>query len=272
MAKIKKEKLTQEEITKMSLERELSDIRNQYIPEPSMVFKIGERVQRGAIEKSIVLDILDNGKIYLLEESGVKKVYHELTPYNNKHYASWLDIETYRTKEENDKLQIFTDEDDIRLSFSQRDISGLFSIAYHFGLDFNPSYQRDFCWTIDDKIKLIDSIFNRIDIGKFVFIQKAYSFKKPLYEVLDGKQRMRALMDFYENRFSYKGIYYKDLCRKDNYAFDSYPVSVCIVDDHHMTEEYKLKYFLKLNVGGVPQSLEHLAKVEKMYLEMKKKV
>jgi hypothetical protein len=29
MAKIKKEKLTQEEITKMSLEKELSDIKNQ---------------------------------------------------------------------------------------------------------------------------------------------------------------------------------------------------------------------------------------------------
>ncbi len=99
MAKIKKEKLTQEEITKMSLERELSDIRNQYIPDPSMLFKIGERVQRGAIEKSIIVDILDNGKIYLLEESGVNKVYHELIPYNDKHYVSWLDIETYRTKE-----------------------------------------------------------------------------------------------------------------------------------------------------------------------------
>ena len=63
-------------------------------------------------------------------------------------------------------------------------------------------------WDIEDKVKLIDSIFNNIDVGKFAFIKVPYKDNSPSYECLDGKQRVTALIEFYEGRFEYKGLKY----------------------------------------------------------------
>ena len=264
----KKEKLTSEQQEAASLANRLKDLQESYIPEPTVIFKVGDRVQYGHIDKSIIKEIVDGGKIYLLAEEGEHNHYGKMIPFTWQIYVSWLNLTTYRTNEENAKIIKFTEDEDIQLNYSQRDVAGLFNIAYHAGLDFSPPYQRDFCWTLADKVKLIDSIFKHIDIGKFAFIQRDYGFNGPLYEILDGKQRMRALMDFYENQFAYKGIYYKDLCNRDEHTFTDCPVSVGIAGDYKMTEEFKLKYFLKLNVSGVPQSEEHLAKVQKMLNEI----
>jgi uncharacterized protein with ParB-like and HNH nuclease domain len=35
----------------------------------------------------------------------------------------------------------------------------------------NPEYQRGFVWKEEHKLKLIDSIFNGIEIGKMVFVR-----------------------------------------------------------------------------------------------------
>jgi uncharacterized protein with ParB-like and HNH nuclease domain len=72
-------------------------------------------------------------------------------------------------------------------------------------------------WELEDKVALIDSIFNNVDIGKFAFIHLNYG-EKYTYEILDGKQRMRAILDYYENRFQYKGKYFNELsCREQNH-------------------------------------------------------
>ena len=70
-------------------------------------------------------------------------------------------------------------------------------MAYHRGLIDNPDYQRGYVWTLEDKQKLIQSIFNRADIGKFVFIEDE-NYREYRLEVIDGKQRLRAILDYYE--------------------------------------------------------------------------
>ena len=50
---------------------------------------------------------------------------------------------------------------------------------------------------------LLDSIFKNIDIGKFVLIHLSDSewVERGFgYEILDGKQRLSALIEFYENK------------------------------------------------------------------------
>ena len=269
---MKKKTIDPEELKKNRLISDLKDLRERYIPEPTILYKIGDRVQRGNIDCSIIEEVLDNGKLYLLNESGNTHYYGKDIPYeNDKTYVSWVELVTYRSSEDNAKTPELFDKEDIRLSFSQRDISSIFCMAYHFGIDFNPPYQRDFCWEREDKVMLIDSVFNNVDIGKFVFIKRDYAFKGPLYEVLDGKQRIKALLDFHEGRFCYKGLRYRDLHYRDMNMFDRYPISVAVVDNNkEVTEEFKYKYFLKLNTTGKPQSEEHLAKVRKMYEESQK--
>jgi uncharacterized protein with ParB-like and HNH nuclease domain len=185
-------------------------------------------------------------------------------------YIDWTNISPYRTIEENNNIHIFSEKDDFRLNFSQRDISGLLSMYYHSGIDLTPAYQRDFCWELADKVKLIDSIFQHVDIGKFAVIHKEFKPDAQSYEILDGKQRIRALLDFYENRFQFNGRFYNDLNYFDMNTFERTSISIAITEERNMPPEFKYKYFLKLNVSGVPQSEEHIAKVQKMYDEIKK--
>ena len=138
---------------------------------------------------------------------------------------------------------------------------------YHcFGINMDPEYQRGYVWTDADKESLLDSVFGNIDIGKFVLVRlegEEYDKKKMSYEILDGKQRLSTLVDFYENRFPYKGCYFNDLSLEDRYCFKNHHISLAEVD----TSDKKtiLRHFLMLNQTGRAMDKEHLAKIEKMY-------
>ena len=62
-------------------------------------------------------------------------------------------------------------------------------------------YQRELCWSLEDKQNLIDAIYNYTDIGKFVVVRNSYEHLKNLikrgytqgiafHELVDGKQRL----------------------------------------------------------------------------------
>jgi uncharacterized protein with ParB-like and HNH nuclease domain len=152
------------------------------------------------------------------------------------------------------------------MNFMQMTISSFFSKCYYFGVNFDPEYQREYVWSQEDKIALIDSIFNNVEIGKFAFIRKGYS-EKYHYEVLDGKQRLRAILDFYEDRFQYEGKYFSDLSQRDQDHFEDYHVSVAEIEN--LTREQILRYFVKLNKHGKVMPKEQIEKVEKMLEEIK---
>ena len=147
---MKKKVKSPEELTQLRLNNELAELRNERfcnIPEPTIQWKVGDRVQRGNIDKSIIEKIIDNGKIYLLNESGNTHNYGKEIPYDNyRTYSAWMDLVNYKTVEENDSVPQLFNQEDIRLNFSQRNMSSIFDMAYHFGIDFNPFYQREFCW------------------------------------------------------------------------------------------------------------------------------
>lgn len=73
----------------------------------------------------------------------------------------------------------------------------------------DPDYQRDYVWADKDKEYLLDSIFSKLDIGKFVLVEqdsKVWFETHNMYEILDGKQRLSTLVAFYENRIPYHGV------------------------------------------------------------------
>ncbi len=258
LADIKKKRLTAE-----AIENELKDIRRCFINEPTINRKVGDRVRRGNIEKSTITEILDSGKIYKLHEVYVENNYGRPFTSERDAYVAWHDVSTYYEKQSN--IPVFHKKDDIQIDYMQTSICHIYSIYYSFGLNLEPDYQRGYVWTPDDKIKLIDSIFNNIDIGKFVFIHlDNYSLPK-LYEILDGKQRVSTIIDFYEGRFKYKGYWYRDMCNHDRYHFDMYHISVG--NAKRMTKKQIYEYFLKLNTTGRPIDPEHINRVKKLYEE-----
>jgi hypothetical protein len=225
------------------------------INEPTIIRKVGDRVQRGNITKSIIKEILADGKIYLLVETCTDHNYGHPVEYSNQDYVLWNQVETYFTKEEIQSMRRLHTPDDVRFTLSNTSVEGVLSM-YYAKTNMNPPYQRGDVWGLSDKVSLIDSIFKNIDIGKLTFIQLEYSAKGPVYEILDGKQRLQTLVDFIEGRFDYMGVKYRDMHPGDRNHFDSFNVSFSSA--RGMTLDQKYKYFLKLNTKGKSQTTGHL--------------
>lgn len=75
-------------------------------------------------------------------------------------------------------------------------------------IDFEPSYQRKGRrWSTSDKQYLVDSILNGFDVPKFyvadfVFGSSKLNENKKSYAVIDGKQRLEAIFDFFDDGFA----------------------------------------------------------------------
>jgi hypothetical protein len=261
-------KLTDEEKTaKLKAEQIERDYKEhikklEFCPEPTYFFNVGDSVTLGSLKDVVITEVLEGGKFYKLRYSVIHNNYGN--PYREdglERYAMWYDVRPLPVATES-----FIRNADISLNFYSTHLRDIFSKAYYFGLDSNPDYQREYVWDEADKVALIDSIFNNIDIGKFCFIHKDYG-EKYLYEVLDGKQRVRAILDFYENRFAYKGKFFNDLCTRDQDWFENFSINVARVE--RASKKDVLKYFLMLNRSGKVMSKEQLEKVEEMYQAMK---
>ncbi len=123
-------------------------------------------------------------------------------------------------------------------------------------IDFDPPYQRESgIWPPKNKSFLIDTILNGYDIPKFYVVdfsmgQSTLNKKNKLYAIIDGKQRMEAIIDFYLDRlkigekssreFVYEknpglelsGLKYSDLLTKHPgiaRAFDDFKIDVISV-------------------------------------------
>ena len=153
--------------------------------------------------------------------------------------------------------------DDVTIWFYNNDIDSLIHKVYHAGVDFNPGYQRDLVWTMEQKLSLIDSIFNNVDIGKFTFINHDYSPSRTFhYEILDGKQRLSTICEFYEDRFAWNGKKFSELCFEDAYQFTRFPIIQGEVGE--ITEQQIYRLFVKMNTSGTPVSQEHMDKIKSL--------
>ena len=226
---------------------------------PSRQFFVGEPVIYGSHENAEIVEMLHDGASYKIRSWGTREVYGTPTPYESTHTVHWYDI--YKIPKSIPDSLIAPHK--YRMSNSSRCISGLISMIHNAGVDMDPEYQREYVWTTSDKVKLIDSIFNHINIGMFVFGQRNMDTVNKLYEIIDGKQRLTALVEFSEDRFKYKGYYFSQLCRCDQHHFDGYTANVGIME--RPTDKEKLAAFLAVNTYGKRISQKHLDKVQVMY-------
>ena len=271
MARTKKIELTEEQIYEQNKLSNIKNLREDFervgqAPNERKVFSIGEQVYitNGGFISAVIIDILEQG-IYEVEV-----VYETNKSYSSekvilirKRIVGWYDI--FKLAKEDCDIEVG---EDLRLSFMQQQVGSLISsYVINFGMDFNPSYQRDLVWDLADEQKLIESVFNRVDIGKFVFIHLGYSTDIG-YEVLDGKQRLSALYRFYTDQFQYKGYYYSELPWKLKHIFEDTAVAVAVTRKENLKEKDILNYFLKLNTSGKPIATEHLEKIERRYSEL----
>ena len=130
----------------------------------------------------------------------------------------------------------------------------------------DPEYQRDFVWTTDQKRLYIKNLFeDKAEITPTI-VEYYDDIHTHVYEVLDGKQRIKALLDFYNNEFDVKGLYYKDLTAEDQYFFTNHRVVYTRVmnraNSKDLKLETKIQLFLEINMLGTRMSDEDLAKAQ----------
>ncbi|PTQ61211.1 uncharacterized protein DUF262 [Sphingomonas aurantiaca] len=97
-------------------------------------------------------------------------------------------------------------------------------------LDLNPPYQRRSVWTSTDRFYFLDTIFNNYPCPA-VYVQKEIGNEGPKYNVVDGKQRISTILNFYHNKFRLpqkfsiprlSGKRFKDLDKSDVIIFYNY--------------------------------------------------
>lgn len=133
-----------------------------------------------------------------------------------------------------------------------------------------PDYQRRITWNVKKRSKLIESLIVNIPIPP-IFLYE-YDYNK--YEVMDGLQRVTAIIDFYDNKYRLSGLEewkeldgkkYKDLPEKVKEGIDRRQIQVVtLLKESAATSEradkIKRLVFERLNTGGVkllPQEIRN---------------
>lgn len=137
-------------------------------------------------------------------------------------------------------------------------------------IDPSPQFQRTLVWTEEKKKSLIDSILRGYDLPKFYLEGKAskngYEFK-----VIDGKQRINAIWEFVDNKFSLSkkceingidlsSLLYRELPADVKENLDNAILTISNI--YESDEESLIELFQRLQ-GGVsltPTELRHATK------------
>lgn len=137
--------------------------------------------------------------------------------------------------------------------------------------DFDPFYQRELVWTMDQKEAFIKALLlDKTDVRP-IFLDNA-KYGSHEYEILDGKQRLNAIISYIKNEFPVDGLYYSDLNRTDTYQLMNTPMIYTLVKYYTdkgqvaLSPEQKVELFLQVNQYGQHVSDEHLAHIKEQYL------
>lgn len=138
-------------------------------------------------------------------------------------------------------------------------------------------YQRDFVWMLEDKQLLIDSIYNRFNIGKIVV--KKNNYRKVIdtynlgdteicfYDIVDGKQRLNAIQEFVNDIITdIFGNYFSDLSDEAQHLFYDYMGLSYYVLPDDSTDKEILREFLCVNFTCKQTSKEHIEFVKSINL------
>lgn len=164
--------------------------------------------------------------------------------------------------------------DDVHIDEITSDVENMlneFSVGTY---DFNPIYQRDLVWSTEKKQEFVKKLL----IGDVylcpTFITAPYKKSKREYEVLDGKQRMMAVIQFVQNQFPVEELYYKDLTMGDISRLMNATFKYKLVKYYdkkkgfsEMSLKQKVELFLQVNEYGQKVSDEHLAKIKEEFIK-----
>lgn len=128
-------------------------------------------------------------------------------------------------------------------------------------LDLSPDYQRAHVWTEEQRVSYVEYVLMGGEVGKRLTLNCPGwmdDWRGP-YELVDGKQRLRAALGFLDGEVMAFGTAHEEF--EDRIILGlSFEWTVCTLE----TRAEILQLYLNINAGGTPHTAEELARVREM--------
>jgi len=130
-----------------------------------------------------------------------------------------------------------------------------------------PDFQRKAVWNSTSKVMLIDTILKKYPLPK-VFIQNTNEDGRTIRKIIDGQQRITAILEFINNKFildkpytgSYEGKTFAELPQNERENILQYTID-CNEAYGYTDEQYR-EIYTRLNKYTVPLNSQELRKAE----------
>ncbi|MET3291821.1 UNVERIFIED_CONTAM: hypothetical protein ABID98_004391 [Brevibacillus sp. OAP136] len=130
-------------------------------------------------------------------------------------------------------------------------------------IDISPKYQRRFRWDEERQSKLIESFLMNVPVPPVFLNEDSYG----QYSVIDGKQRLTAITDFFKGKLTLKGLKvfsdingltFEELPKKLQTVMKTRPTIRAIIILRQSDEDVKFEVFQRLNTGGVSLNAQEI--------------
>lgn len=191
---------------------------------PAYRFGIDESVSLPRNQHGFVRDVLDGGKIYVVQmfESTEYRCYAWL---DMRPEYGYKDIGSIYGKPNPNKL--------LGLSDYNHTVRFLLGFLYFYDVDMTPGYQSRHAWNEARKVAYLADIFAGKNAGEIVFQEIPTSDPKPKYQLIKGEQGAITLREFYENRLLYKNACYNDIRAEDISQFNYTMLRMIVYNQKH---------------------------------------
>jgi Protein of unknown function DUF262 len=168
-----------------------------------------------------------------------------------------------------DDLQFLARERTVKTTSVDYDLETLVRKIDRKSIKLDPEYQRNHKWDITTSSKLIESLILNIPIPLIYISQDVdvdEESEDPLYSVIDGQQRLRAIYDYMKDKYSLKGL--EILSAINGLRYSQLPPFLfrrledrtirCLRIDSSSDAQVKFDIFERLNSGSVKLTAQEL--------------
>lgn len=127
-------------------------------------------------------------------------------------------------------------------------------------LDMNPDFQRGYVWTEEQKTSYIEFLLKNPTSGLEIYFNHPdwMGHFKGDFVLVDGKQRLEAVLSFFDNKVKAYGYYYKEYEDRPRFISLSFNVGKL------QTRKEVLQWYLAFNTGGTYHTKDEVDRVKEL--------
>ncbi len=125
------------------------------------------------------------------------------------------------------------------------------------GLDMSPEFQRAHVWTVEQKISFMEYFLQNGRSGRVIYFNNpawGRLLGDSWFVLVDGKQRLDAILGFLSNEFPVFGSFYRDFTDSPDIMRHALDFNVNCLPTYEMC----LQWYLQMNSGGTPHTPEEI--------------